>query len=144
MEIPENLLPQEILSRATLRGKEYAWRLEDIPKVIAAARNCNLASVGGQLQFRFPEGGTCECYWIEVDTHQSLSSDLSWAERVALTSETALAEFQKLQSKWDFISEGRSAFGEQFEKWEVAGGDPAEAMCFVWYVATQAEVAQWS
>jgi len=141
MQTPENLLPQEILARATLRGAEYAWPLEDIPKVVTAARDCNLASVGGQLQFRFPEGSTCECYWIEVDTHKSVSSDVSWAERVALTSETALADFQELQSKWDFISEGRSAFGEEFRKWEVAGGDPAEAMCFVWYVAAQAQAA---
>lgn len=141
MQLAENLLPSEILSRATLQGNEYAWLLEDIPKVIAAARDSNLASVGGQLQFRFPKGGTCECYWIEVDTHQSVPSDLSWAERVARTSETAIADFQELQSKWNFILEGRPAFKEEFRKWEVAGGDPAEAMCFVWYVATEADAA---
>lgn len=136
MQFPERLLPQDLLAEATLRGNEYAWPLADIPKVIEAAKENNLVSIGGQLQFRFPDGGTCECYWVQVDPHQTLPSDLPWAERVTRTAETALRDFRELQLRWDFISEGREAFAAEFEKWEAKGGDPATAMCFVWYVAT--------
>lgn len=142
MQFPNNELPQDLLVRATLRGNEYAWSIQDIPKVIEAAKDGNLVSIGGQLQFRFPGGGTCECYWVEVDTYQSVPSDLPWAERVARTSEAALADFRELQSRHDFIAEGRAAFEEEFEKWEAKGGEPAEAMCFVWYVTTPSEEAK--
>jgi len=54
-------LPRDFLRRAVVRCTECAWPIADIPKVIDAARQANLASVGGQLQFRLPDGGTCEC-----------------------------------------------------------------------------------
>ena len=60
MTSTELRLPHDLLQRASLRGSEYAWPIEDIPKVIEAARQANLASIGGQLQFRLPDGGTCE------------------------------------------------------------------------------------
>ena len=63
-------------------------------------------------------------------------------ERVARTAETALADFRELQAKCDFIAEGRNAFEEEFQKWEASGGDPAAAMCFVWYVSTLAGEAK--
>jgi hypothetical protein len=136
MQVPERLLPDDLLARATLRGNEYAWPLEDIPKVIEAARERDLVNSGGQLQFRFPDGGTCECYWVLVDTHLTVSSGLPWTERVTRTAETALRDFRELQTRCDFIEEGRTAFAAEFEKWEAKGGDPATAMCFVWYVTT--------
>jgi hypothetical protein len=136
MQFPEKLLPHDLLERATLRGNEYAWPPEDIPKVIEAAKKANLVNIGGQLQFRFPEGGTCECYWVQVDTYQTVPPNLPWAERVARTAEAALADLHELQSRCDFIAAGRTAFEEEFQKWEGNGGDPAAAMCFVWYVTT--------
>ena len=80
-------LPDEILKRASLRGKEYAWPLDDIPHVIRACEAADLVNVGGQLQFRIPDGGTCECHWVEVDTmkqvvSRSLSTFSSRVERV--------------------------------------------------------------
>ena len=62
----EQALPSKLVGRASLRGREHAWSLDDIPNVIEAAREAQLISIGGQLQFRLPDGGTCECYWIEV------------------------------------------------------------------------------
>lgn len=142
MQFPEKLLPHDLLSRATLRGNEYAWPLEDIPKVIEAAKESNLVSIGGQLQFRFPGGGTCECYWVQVDTCQTVPSNLPWAERVGRTAEAALAGFLELQARCDFIAEGRTAFEEEFYKWEAKGGDPATAMGFVWHVTTFVDEAK--
>jgi hypothetical protein len=55
MRAIELRLPHDVLQRATLQGNEYAWPVEYIPKVIEAAREAELASIGGQLQFRLPE-----------------------------------------------------------------------------------------
>jgi hypothetical protein len=127
-------LPQEILRRASFRGNEYAWPIEDIPKVIEAARQANLASIGGQLQFRLPDGGTCECYWVEVDTYKSVPASLPWQERVKQTATVARADFSRLLSKFDFLTEGRRSFAEHFNRLEAEGGDPTQTMCFVWYL----------
>jgi hypothetical protein len=132
MTSPERYLPKELLDRASLRGKEYAWRVDDIPEVIEAARRAGLVSIGGQLQFRLPDGGTCECYWVEVDTYQSVSKELPWAERVARTAEVALADFMRLASEYDFLEEGRRAF--RMGQVEHRDESPAGIMWFVWYV----------
>ena len=81
----EGALPPVLLGRASLVGNEYAWRVDDIPNVIEAARAANLVSIGGQLQFRLPDGGTCECYWVQVDTYQSVDRALPWKVRVERT-----------------------------------------------------------
>lgn len=125
-------LPHDVFQRASLRGNEYAWPIEDIPKVIEAARQANLASVGGQLQFRLPDGGTCECYWVEVDTYKSVPASLPWQERVNQTAAVALADFSHLLSKFDFVAEGRRSFAEHFKRFDAEGGDPIQTMCFVW------------
>ena len=51
---PENLLPKDILYKASLVGNEYAWKQIDVKKVIFAAEELNLATLGGQSQFRLP------------------------------------------------------------------------------------------
>ena len=48
----EALLPADILARADFRHNEYAWRVADLPDVVAAARDKNLRNLGGQLQIR--------------------------------------------------------------------------------------------
>jgi hypothetical protein len=127
-----NYLPKELLDRASLRGNEYAWRVHDIPNVIAAAREANLLNIGGQLQFRLSDGGTCECYWVEVDTYKSVPADQDWGTRVSLSADVASTDFERLKAKYDFIKEGKSAFEKH-----LVGSDPTEAMWFVWYVESQ-------
>jgi hypothetical protein len=104
MTSTELRLPHDVLQRASLRGNEYAWPIEDIPKVIEAARQANLASIGGQLQFRLPDGGTCECHWVEVDTYTSVPASLPWRERVNQTATVALADFSRLISQFDYAT----------------------------------------
>jgi hypothetical protein len=133
---------KELIDRASLRGNEYAWRLSDIPKVIRAARDAGLVNVGGQLQFRLPDGGTCECYWVEVDTFKSVPAGLPWGERVTRTAEIALADFASLESSYDLMAEGRRAFDSHLREVEARGIDPAETMCFVWYLLGPEEVIQ--
>ena len=138
-DLPEHALPPEILQRASRAGNEYAWRVQDIPDVIEAARLSNLISVGGQLHFRLPDGSTFECYWVEVDTYKSVDEALPWQERVTRTAEVALRDFQALQSGVDFIAEGRTVIARQLDVLVAQGRDPADSMWFVWYVKNEAD-----
>ena len=135
----EHYLPPDLLARASLRGNEYAWPIDDIPRVIEAARQAGLVNIGGQLQFRLPDGGTCECYWVCVDTYRTVSKHLPWQVRVEQTAVAALKEFSRLPSEFDFIAEGQRGFAEHLEKFEYQGRTAREAMCFVWYVAAPDE-----
>lgn len=130
----EGALPPDILARASPAGNEYAWPIADIPAVIEAARAANLVSIGGQLQFRLPNGGTCECCWVEVDTYKSVDNALPWSERVVRTAEAAARDFTALRDRFDFIAEGHKAFASYLDALLAQGRDPADAMCFVWYV----------
>lgn len=141
MDLPETLLPARLLERATLRGRERAWPISEIPDVIEAARLANLVNAGGQLQFRIPAGETCECYWVEVDTVRSVSPDLSWPARVEQTAAAARSQFQSLQERYNFIAEGRSAFGDYLNEYEASGGNVRDALCFVWYVEAKPRVS---
>ena len=132
-------LPAGLLARGSLRGSEYAWPAGEIPRVIEAARQAGLINIGGQLQFRLPDGGTCECYWVEVDTYKSVDEGLPWRERVDLTAEAALRDFEELQSRFDFVSEGRLQFAALLDALAAEGKDPADCACFVWYVASEAD-----
>ena len=134
MKPAELRLPREILKRASLRGDEYAWPIDDIPKVIEAARQANLVNIGGQLQFRLADGATCECYWIEVDTTKSVPASLPWQARVEQTAIVALADFKRLTTTFDFVAEGRRSFAAHFKRLEAAGGDAAQTMCLAWYL----------
>jgi hypothetical protein len=80
----EARLPAEILAKASLRGNEYARRVDDIPLVIAATQAMGLVNIGGQLQFRGPDF-TCECYWVQVDTYQAVAREPPFETRVHLT-----------------------------------------------------------
>ena len=137
----EQRLPQILLQRASLRGNEYAWKVNDIPNVIEAARQANLVNIGGQLQFRFPDGSTCECYWVQVDAYRSMPSLLTWQELVEQTATVALAQFSNLLSEFDFLVEGRRAFAPHLDALEQQGQDPKQTMCFVWYLQDSDEVA---
>jgi hypothetical protein len=134
----ETRLPKELLERGSLRGNEYAWQVSDIPQVIEAARLAGLINVGGQLQFRIPDGGVCECYWVEVDTFKSVSADLPYQEKVSRSAEVALADLAGLASKFDFLEEGRRSFESHLKLAEENGAVLADMMCFVWYVSDDA------
>jgi hypothetical protein len=132
----ETHLPPWLLARATLRGNEYAWSPADVETVIEEARNANLISVGGQLQFRLP-AGTCECHWVDVDTHLFVPTDLPWPERVQKTAEAALHQFRRIRAECDFIAEGRKGFAKKLAEYEATGHPIENAICFVWYVDSE-------
>jgi hypothetical protein len=132
------MLPADLLARATLRGNEYAWPVDDIPQVIEAAQKANLVSIGGQLQFRLSDA-TYECYWVQVDTYQSVQKKLAWRERVERTAEAGASDFAELCSNLDFLAAGREGFAEHLDALSTEGRDPSASMCFVWYLLTEDE-----
>ncbi len=129
-------LPAGLLSRASLRGGEYAWPLAEIPAVIEAARAANLLNVGGQLQFRLPDDAVCECYWVEVDTYRTVAKEQPWGTRVEAAASDALSAFNQLSDEYDFLAEGQKGFAEHLAALKAAGRDPEDAMCFVWYAVS--------
>ncbi len=134
----ESRLPTEILAKASFRfrGDEYAWRVDDIPSVIAAAREMRLVNIGGQLQFRGPDF-TCECYWVEVDTYKATPRDLPFEVRVDRTTEAAREAFEELRRRVDFLAEGHTAFADVLNRCENEGGNLTDVMWFVWYVSSE-------
>ena len=50
METVEKL-PKEIIEKSFRSGNEFGWKINDVPLVINAAVENNLAVIGGQVQF---------------------------------------------------------------------------------------------
>ncbi|WP_210171107.1 hypothetical protein [Rhizobium sp. Root483D2] len=130
-------LPKETLRLSTKRGNEYAWRVHDIPHVIDAAQKADLVNIGGQLQFWLPDGGICECYWIEVDTSAALSKPSSWQEKVVLSASIALDQFSALLSDYDFAAEGVRAFPTHLATLSGQRRELESLMHFAWYLRAQ-------
>ena len=126
-------LPADLVDRAS-RGNEYAWRISDIPLVIEAARLAGLVNIGGQLQFRIPNDGTCECWWVDVDTTKVAPNSLTWADRVDRSAAFANARFATLLAEQDFVAEGRKGFAQPLSNYEQRGGQVEDVMWFVWYL----------
>jgi hypothetical protein len=138
----EQYLPEILIQRASLRGNEYAWRLDDIPLVIQAAKDANLVNRGGQLQFRIPNRGTCELHYVSVYTGYTVPKSLPWAERVEKTAIVALEYFNNLKTEYDFIHEGRLGFERYLTEAEASGYSLEDVICFVWYVESEQEAAE--
>lgn len=129
MQLPEQL-PAEILAKASVASNEYAWRIEDVESTIEAARLVNLATLGGQVQFRLPEG-TCELYWLAADSSPRLNNE-SWSVFVFRSAKEVIEKFRLLQEKTDFVSEGIQAFTLLEGKYE-EGANLADYLYFVLY-----------
>lgn len=136
-----NNFPKHLLDRATLRGREFAWQLDDIPSVIEAVRVAGYINIGGQLQFRLKDGGTCECYEVEVNTCNILEK-LDRSEHVEVSATGALRQFNGLPNQFDFMTQGRAAFGKVFDKSGATESDIKEAMYFVWYAGIVRQVSK--
>jgi hypothetical protein len=132
-ELIESRLPADILARADLRHNEYAWRVEDLPAVIEAAKTLNLLNLGGQLQLRTAEA-IGEVYWVAVDPCQNVPEDLPWDVRVRMAADFSLRDLAEIQAEFDFLQELRDAFPEPVEKLLAGGGKLEEALWFTWYV----------
>jgi hypothetical protein len=126
---PELRLPQPILGKAMLQCREYAWPLEAVEEAVTAAREAGLACLGGQVQFRVPEG-TCELYWLAADSDPRRPGE-PWPAFVDRSAAEVLARFRDLRSNTDFVKEA-AAF-DILEQMQARGVDLSPFLCFVLY-----------
>jgi hypothetical protein len=112
-----------------VRGNEYAWPLSAVEEVVTAARACGLANLGGQAQFRIPEG-TCELYWLAADSSARLPGE-PWDRYVNRSADEVLARFRDVRQRTDFIQEG--LVFEVLRGLHERGADLNHSLCFVLY-----------
>tara|TARA_R110000868_G_scaffold37111_1_gene131289 strand:+ start:31976 stop:32431 length:456 start_codon:yes stop_codon:yes gene_type:complete len=110
----EEYLPSEILQKAIVSGKEYGWKRTDFKEVVNKAVEVGLGVIGGQVQFKFPEG-TCELYWHKYDTTERKSGQ-SWKDYCQRTREECFRQFEKLPTDIELIREGIQSFDFLKEK----------------------------
>ena len=91
-----------------MRGNEYAWQQNDVKETILEAKKLNLATIGGQPQFRIP-GGTCEMYWLNYDCKEKAKEE-SWEDIVNRSSKECIKLFEEICDKVDFFKEGYDHF----------------------------------
>jgi len=132
-DLTESRLPADILAKADFRHNEYAWKFDDLPLVIEAAKGLNLLNLGGQLQLRTAEA-IGEVYWVAVDPCQNVPEDLPWGVRVRMAAELSLRDLAEIKAEFDFQQELRDAFPEPVAAFEATGGDVAAVIWFCWYV----------
>lgn len=133
-----NLLPREILAKASLRGNEYAWGLADVEEAVAAAQNCGLVTVGGQAQFRVPEG-ICEMYWIEADA-TPINEGEAWEAYVRRSGDEVVSKVRQIVAKTDFREE---AANFSFLRDRIEQGLPVlDHLCFVLFLRPKVSLGQ--
>lgn len=129
-ELPtaELRLPAEVLACATGRGNEYAWRRHDLPMVFAAAEAAGLVILGGQVQFRVPNG-TCELYWYDFGSSERRAGESrqEWIKRARQETEVAL---NRVPSSERLIAEALASF-EFLRQKAHEGVSIGESLCFV-------------
>jgi len=118
------------VEKASLRGKELAWGVEDFPPALAKAASLGFACIGGQFQFRLPDG-TCEMYWRAADAADRASAEL-WADYVARCEREVREGFTRIVRDTDFRREAEE-FDYLREKMARGHFDPLDYLCFVAY-----------
>ncbi len=93
------------------------------------ARQRGLETIGGQAQFRLPDG-TCELYWIDLDPADRKLGE-SWVDCVNRSADEALSKFRERMAKTDWKSEIQNW---PFLREKAASGvDVMSHLCFVLY-----------
>ena len=83
-------------------------------EVLEKAVKVGLGIIGGQVQFKLPDG-TCELYWHKYDTTERKSGE-NWKEYCQRTKEECLSRFEKLPTDNELIKEGIESFDLLKEK----------------------------
>jgi len=124
----DHRIPDDVLSKATLRGKEYAWPISAVEEAIEAARENGMANIGGEVQFRLPDK-IYELYWIGFDSDPQHEGE-TWNAYVVRSAEEVLNRFRQLRSQTDFIKEGTEYY-KPLEQMHKEGVSLDQYLCFV-------------
>jgi len=126
-------LPPEILSKAVRSGNEYGWKREDFHDVLNIAANANIGIIGGQVQFKLPNG-TCELYWHQYDSNDQISNE-PWKLYCQRTKKEVENAFAKLPSNLELVKEATEYFEFLAEKAN-DGVDIEQYLIFIIYFNT--------
>jgi hypothetical protein len=135
MEEPGVFLPTELLTCASRRGNEYAWRKRDLLAVAASAELEGLASGGWQVQFRTPDG-ECALCWKSFYPGER-RADEPWPQYVGRSWEEARQMWQELFDNEETVDEGRRIFRLIQETED--GLLPRDALWFILYFRTSSQ-----
>ena len=130
-----NNLPQSVLATANLSGKEYAWPTNAFLAALDESASAGFACIGGQFQFRFPDG-TCEMYWLEADARDKEPSEI-WSVYVERARQEVKAGFENLIAKTDFAKEAKS--WPFIENKMTSGANPLDYLFFCAYFVSESE-----
>jgi hypothetical protein len=133
-EIEEKYLPNELLQKAIVSGKEFGWKRDDFKDVLKKATESGLAILGGQVQFKLPDG-TCELYWQKYDTTERKSGE-NWTEYCERTKIECLNKFEKLPDNSDLIINGIESFEFLKQKSEL-NIELSDYLIFILYFANR-------
>jgi hypothetical protein len=125
-------LPSDVIEAASLTGNEYGWTVASFPDALAKAEAHGYACLGGQFQFRVPDGGTCEMYWLSADSHDRVEGE-SWADYSHPSCSETLAAFRRRIAETDF--------GKEAASWPLPT-NPERDLVFVAYFVTEADLAE--
>ena len=132
--VEERYLPPDILSKAVRSGEEYGWQFDDLPAALAQARTAGLAVLGGQVQFKLPDG-ICELYWQNADSAPQQAGE-PWDTYVERSHREVRAGLDRLPSAEALVNEGLARFAFLKQR-AVAGVDLGRFLCFVCYFEAQ-------
>lgn len=124
---PETLLPETVLRQASLQGHEYAWQQVDVIPTLHAAAAIELAVMGGQTQFRFPDG-TYELYWLNFDATPKQAGE-AWSAFVARSAQEVVTQFERLCQSTDFVQEAVNATPSFLQR-----GEPDKLLSYLYFV----------
>ena len=125
-------LPPDVTDGASLRGNEYAWTISSFPKALVNAKCHGYACLGGQFQFRLPDGSTCEMYWLDSDSGER-RNDESWMQYSDRSCTEVLENFKRRIEMTDFAQEAK--------EWRTII-DPNRDLVFVAYFVSEAELTE--
>ncbi len=104
--------------------------------MIEAIRDADLVSLGGDPQFRFPDGSVAELPDGGIDITCVENTGLSWARQVEASAKEATDLIAEL-SPASLVQEGWSRFYLAFSEQKAAGYDPADYLYLTWESAGQ-------
>jgi len=134
-----DLLPPELTAGATLREREYAWRVSSFPSALANAPRLGYACLGGQFQFRLDDATVFEMYWLESNSVErtSLESLEHYAHR---SCREVSVGFEALVEATDFREQ--AARYVSLKSLLDSDWDPLDHLVFNAYFVTEQELAR--
>lgn len=108
MKQAESSFSPELQKKAVISGKDWGWKFEDVPAVIAECLKHNYAILGGEAQFCFPDN-TCELFWLSADPIKFAPGE-NWEVYCRRSSEAFMEMFDYLVKVTDFKKEGLKNF----------------------------------